>query len=125
MIVRVIEMIRFRIPIQWMMTAEVEVMAPNREEAIRLVLAGALPVSPAACLYDSVQVSEDEEAIERASLLSTEPLEPSRGGLLVQQYPDADPKCISTLVAWGKHAPNCSCAIRASVPGEVIKPRDR
>ncbi len=123
-------MIRFVIPVMWTMVAEISVEANTLEEAKVKAINGSppghLPLN-GTYLNDSFVVSDDAEMLERASLLSTEPIvvEAPTPPAWLQQYPDADPRCISTLVAWGRHAPNCSCAIRASVPGEVIKPSGR
>ena len=64
-------MFRFVIPVQWVMTAEVEVEAATREAAIAKVMGGALPIRPAT-LEDSFVVNDDASASDRASLLSSE-----------------------------------------------------
>jgi len=65
-------MFRFVIPVQWVMTAEVEVEAATREAAIAKVMGGALPIRPATYLEDSFVVNDDASASDRASLLSSE-----------------------------------------------------
>jgi hypothetical protein len=98
----------FVIPVIWSMTAEVPVEANTLDEAKQKALLGSppgmLPMHGATYLPDSFVVDDDSEVLERASLLSPEPL-PS----------NTDSRCRSTLAAWDKHAPNCSCPVEDRV----------
>lgn len=95
---------RFVIPVIWSMTAEVPIEADTLDEAKQKALLGTppglLPAFGATYLPDSFMINDDAEALDRASLLSPEPL-----------ISKTDPRCRSTLAAWDRHAPDCSCPV--------------
>ena len=98
----------FVIPVIWSMTAEVPIEAETLDEAKQKALLGSPPgMLPLNGTYmaDSFVVDDDSEALERASLLSPEPLIALRDASM-------DPRCRSTLAAWDRHAPDCSCPVQ-------------
>lgn len=143
---------RFVIPVMWTMVAEVPVEANTLEEAKAKVLNGdysrlpnshGLP-SNGTYLNDSFVINENEEAMERASLLSPEPLTvsdmpgncfpgycgPGEGPTphlhAEKRSVDAaaidstipprrtDPRCFNTMAQSGQHVPGCVCTFTDS-----------